>query len=671
MDASATSHHHQRRHHQSSHRRRRILAIVLGGCAVVLLLGAWLAATRYLPALDQARALKADLVELADDARASGIGMDRPTLARLQAKLATADQHLADLRDMLTSDPLVGLARALPPTRDAVRGAEAVVSAGGSLTAAAADGLEVADRYVTIREAQATATNAEGPDGTGGSTLAGLVELMATSQSSVTNAIAALDEAERTLAAAPTDVPGPIADARDTMRAKIAEYGPLLKDFARASGVLPEILGWDGPRRYLVLTQDPAELRPTGGFIGSFGVITFDKGRITERRFQDVFLLDLPWTYPFVTAPQPLSRYLLGAKQPWQLADANWSPDFPTSAADAIRLYKNEGGAGQIDGVLGLTTYTIDQLLTLTGPVSVPEYGVTVASGETTLKVLQLTRAPKDPGQNRKAFLSTFADHLFGTLLAVPPAKWTALAGQADLLRTQRLFTAWFADPAAQALVRDGGLDGALLTSAGDYLYPIDSNVSPVSKLNAVTDRALDVAVQLDEYGNAHDRLDTAWTNQIDTELGAPYRALPDIGGLRVLGMYYRLIVPDRSRIGTVSGGSYEHLTAPADIGTEAGRVVFGSYLRIPAGTTHLVYTWVSPYAADSADDGTFTYRLTIQKEPGLRPGAIHLAITLPTGATFVDSSPGLTVRGSTATFDATFDRDLILAIRYRLPATP
>lgn len=663
----------RRRRHRPAHRRRRIVAIVLGGSAFLLLLaGLWLAATRYLPALDEARALRTDLLAMADRARAAGVNLDRPTLIQLQADLQTADGHLADLRDMLASDPLVGLARSLPPTRDAIRGADAVVKAGDDLTGAAADGLTIAGQYVTIREAQAASTdgtNSSTGGSSGGSALASLVQLMATSQSSVSAAIAALDQASQALASTPANLPGPIADARDTMEAKIAEYGPSLQAFANAAGILPEILGWNGPRRYLVLTQDPAELRPTGGFIGSFGILAFDKGRIIEHTFQDVSLLDLPWKYPFITAPGPLSNYLLGPKQPWQLADSNWSPDFPTSAADAIRLYKNEGGTGQIDGVLGLTTYTIDQLLTLTGPVTVPAYGATVASGETTLKVLQLTRTAQAPGLNRKAFLSTFADQLFSTLLGLPPQKWADLAGQADIFRNQRLFTAWFADPAAEGLTVGAGFDGAVLQSAGDYLYPVDSNVAPVSKLNAVTDRALDLSVQLDQYGDAHDNLGIAWTNQIQTDLGAPYRALPADGDLRVLGMYFRLLVPDRSRIGTVSGGGIEQLTAPANIDTEAGREVFGNYLRIPAGTTRLDYTWVSPYAADSADDGTFTYRLTIQKQPGLRPGPLHLVITIPAGAILVDASAGLTVRGDTVTLDTTFDRDLVLAIRYRLPA--
>ena len=44
--------------------------------------------------------------------------------------------------------------------------------------------------------------------------------------------------------------------------------------------------------RYLVLTLNPAELRPSGGYIGSYGIFVFDRGNVAEHEFGDVFLLD-------------------------------------------------------------------------------------------------------------------------------------------------------------------------------------------------------------------------------------------------------------------------------------------------------------------------------------------------------------------------------------------
>lgn len=657
--SAATGHSRVRRRH-----RRKRLVIALTLAVIVLLLGAAgaaLAAFRYLPALDDARALKTELEAVVTQVKTAGLGIQRADLTSIQTQLTAAQTKFQRLDSLMKGDPLVAVARVFPPTKDAVLGADAVSSAGGDLMTAATGAMRLADKFVSIKEAQAS--------GAGGSTaLAQLVELMATGRTDVDAVIAAADSATAKLAAAPKNLPGPIASVRDMLTAKLAEYLPPLRSYAQLDDVLPSVLGWDAPRRYLILTQNPAELRPTGGYIGSFGVMAFDKGKITERHFQDVFLLDLPWDYPFVTAPPALERYLLGPKQPWQLADANWSPDFPTSAQQAIALYANEGGPGSLDGVLAITTNTIDELLRITGPVTVPEYGVTIASGETTLKVLQNTRVAV-AGENRKAFLGIFADKLFTTLFSLSPSRWADLAGRGDAFLGERLLQAWFKDTADQTAIAKLGLDGAVRQDAGDYIYPVDSNVSPVSKLNAVTDRDLELEVRLDDVGNAQNALSVSWTNNIETDAARPYRELPTLENLRTLGMYFRLLVPERSRLVSMAGGSTQPITAPTDVADESGRMAIANYFRIPAGKAHIDYTWISPYAADEAEDGTFTYQLTIQKQPGLRDGPISLRIHLPSGALVVDASQGLTIVGQLLTAQTTFNRDLVLVVRYRLQA--
>jgi hypothetical protein len=130
--------------------------------------------------------------------------------------------------------------------------------------------------------------------------------------------------------------------------------------------------------------------------------------------------------------------------------------------------------------------------------------------------------------------------------------------------------------------------------------------------------------------------------------------------------MYFRLYVPDRSRVEAVSAGTTSAISSPADVLDEQGRTVIANYFRIPPGEANLRYQWTSPYAADLGEDGIATYRLTIQKQPGLRPGPLRVRISLPTAATLIDASPGLDVTGSTASVETTFDRDVVLVIRYR-----
>jgi len=358
--------------------------------------GAALATLRYLPALDDARILRGEIESIGSRVQQAGIGIDRPQLDSIRQDVAAARDRLGRLTGLLADDPLVALARVLPPTSADVRGADAIVTAAGDIFDATEAGLIAAGRYVEIKASQAA-------DPENASALALVVELMATTRQSIASASASLTRAETTLAAVGNDLAAPIENARQAMVTRIATYGPLLKAYVKVAADLPGILGWQEPRRYLVLTQNPAELRPTGGFIGSYGLVSFDKGKITERTFQDVYLLDNPVDYPYVEPPPALAQHILRPGLTWSLRDANWSPDFPTSAQDALRLYVNKSEDTTVDGVVGVTTNTIDELLRITGPITVPDYDVTLAAGETTLKVLELTRASDDPDENRKA----------------------------------------------------------------------------------------------------------------------------------------------------------------------------------------------------------------------------------------------------------------------------
>ena len=638
-------------------RSRRTAGLGLGLALLVMLAaGAGLAAFRYLPALDEARALRTDLESMVGSVQAVGLGIDRPTIDQLDVDLASARGRYQHLRDLLASDPLIGLARMLPPTASNIRGADDVVAATGDLLDAADDGLAIGHRFVEIRAAQAA-------DPGNASILSQLVELMATSREQALAAQAAVASASERLARVPNGLLGQVESVRDAMTTRIEKYGAILDTYVTASARLPAILGWDGPRRYLVLTQDPAELRPSGGLIGSYGIVAFDRGRITERTFLNVSPLDGRTGYPFVRPPQELADYLLGPTQSWQLADAGWSPDFPTSAQDALRLYTNESGDARIDGVVGITTLTIDELLKVTGPITVPEYDATIASGETTLKVLQLTRAPRKPGEDAKAFLPLFANELLGALFALPPRQWADILGSADAFSQGHLLQAWFKDSNDEAFVVASGFGGGVRQDPGDFLYPVDSNVAPATKLDYWTARTLDLSVQIDAVGNARDTLTVTWDNQVEKPIGDTYRAMTNVG-YHILGMYFRALVPERSRVEAVSGGGPAPVTDPAVVETEAGRVAIGTYLMIPPGPTVLRYSWTSPYAADTTPGGG-TYRLTIQAQPGMLPAPLTLRIRVPDGLRITAASPGLLVQGGIATTSVRFDRDLVLGVRF------
>ena len=138
---------------------------------------------------------------------------------------------------------------------------------------------------------------------------------------------------------------------------------------------------------------------------------------------------------------------------------------------------------------------------------------------------------------------------------------------------------------------------------------------------------------------------------------------MENVGG-RILGMYFRLLVPERSRVESVTGGTLAPVTVPAVVGEEAGRTVIGAYVKVPAGSTTLRYRWTSPYAADAESDGG-SYRLAIQSQPGMLPGPLRLTIRVPDGSRITAATPELVVQDGAATLDATFDRDVVIGLRY------
>ena len=97
-------------------------------------------------------------------------------------------------------------------------------------------------------------------------------------------------------------------------------------------------------------------------------------------------------TCPSSKRPSELTDHLLGSDQSWRLADAAWAADFPAGAQQALAFYELEANDDDLDGVIALTTYAVDRLLEVVGPIEVPGYGVTVQPGESTLTLLGETR---------------------------------------------------------------------------------------------------------------------------------------------------------------------------------------------------------------------------------------------------------------------------------------
>lgn len=170
------------------------------------------------------------------------------------------------------------------------------------------------------------------------------------------------------------DWTGPFGAAEDYLSIATDELDRVDEAVALAAELregLPILLGYDEPRTILLLGQNDHEVRPTGGFIGTAGIITVDEGRIVSRRFGASYDLDAPPGTPR-RAPPPDLAYSLGIGE-WHIRDSNWSPDFRESGATALDFLQQDQGIAA-DAVVAVDSHFIALLLEALGPVEVEGY---------------------------------------------------------------------------------------------------------------------------------------------------------------------------------------------------------------------------------------------------------------------------------------------------------
>lgn len=151
------------------------------------------------------------------------------------------------------------------------------------------------------------------------------------------------------------------------------------------TSVLPYLLGYSEEKEYLLLFMNNAELRPTGGFIGSVGRLIVQNGKIKDFSIQDVYDLDGQLTRhiePHYIIRRNLQPHLY-------LRDSNFDLDFQRSASLSAMIYQLESG-NKPDGVIAIDFTLIQQVLEIIGPVNLPDYNQTLTS-ENSMEFLQET----------------------------------------------------------------------------------------------------------------------------------------------------------------------------------------------------------------------------------------------------------------------------------------
>jgi hypothetical protein len=406
---------------------------------------------------------------------------------------------------------------------------------------------------------------------------------------------------------------------------------PHLSAACNALLLLPRILGWRHPATYLIGYLNPDEIRATGGYLGSVGLLSIRDGRATQQ-FSGTWLQD-NLAYP---PPEAIGRF--EGEPAWLFRDSNWSPDFPTSAA-LERFFAHLDLGWTVRNVINVTPQATADALRAVGGFYSPEYHRRIDARNVAQLTDYYTHHTRHFGPlqdlsgdtARKQFIKIVASHIFSRLNHASLSDMVRLAQDLGDAVTRRDIQINSTDPRLQALITALGADGHIDATTADYLSIVDSNLS-YNKVNPY------VHLRVGYHAVV---LPTRW---LQADLTLRYTNVPAPAYVYVNSFgpgagrtgkpwdyadYVRVYVPAGAALQQQSGWQ---ALAP---GAAYGKTMFSGYIIVRKGhtrTIHLRYL-VPPNVFDWSAGSA--YRLTVQHQSGTHPDRMDLSLTTIAGPSF------------------------------------
>jgi hypothetical protein len=466
---------------------------------------------------------------------------------------------------------------------------------------------------------------------------------------------------------------------------KIDPLIPLLDSGLSAAMVFPELTGatGDGPKTYMLLLQNEDELRATGGFITAVGTIAVENGKVLSYKIEDSYALDDPNQY-YPPAPWQLTNYMESSQ--WFLRDANWFPDFPTSARWTEMFFAMSQSYG-VDGVIAIDQQALRFLLAGLGPVKISGVAYPITSDN----VIEYMRSAKSPTpsekldsdwwQQRKDFMQGLAQAILDRVQSGQGFSWLDFSRSLVQALNERHILAVVDDPTINHLLAERGWNGAIQTNGGDYLLIVDSNLG-FNKVNAVVKESLSYSVDLTdlqaptsilEVNNQNDAAGNPLCSQKADYGDGSYTSLINRCYWDYLRVYSRAdAVFVKSNPKAIPGkellGGNDLPAQTDDLTDENNETIkgYGTLFVVSAGGVNSTsYQFdLSPAIYQTSGKHT-TYSLKVQKQAGTLAIPIKITITLPPSASLIQASLTGEQSGNNWVFTSDLRQDLNFTITF------
>lgn len=420
---------------------------------------------------------------------------------------------------------------------------------------------------------------------------------------------------------------------------------------------LPQILGVNGESKYIFWFQNSNEIRPTGGFIGSYGVLTLDKGKIKNFVIDDIYNPDgqIDIRKISVTPPDPIKTFL--KENVLHLRNSNWDPDFPKSTKMFDDLYFKVTGE-TVDGYVALDLDFVKNILNVTGPVFLAPYNEDISSSNLYERAQYYSGFDyKEGSTDKKSFLTVLGSKLLEKLFALKRENYPQLMNEIGKSLDERHLMIYFTNNPLDELLKQKKWDGSLVDTTGDYLYVVNTNLGGTKANYYVKNKMTYEVNSLTRDGLLRANLYLDYTHTADDNAwpGGPYKD------------YVRVISQNGSKLTgakiVYNSGSEIDIYKDIIISKEGNYNSFETSFEIdPKETARLLISYDLPVGLSiTKDQGK--YNLVWQKQPGTSSDEYYFIFNPPFGTKIGGKSDFLTIDNGSLKTNGIFTKDLDLSI--------
>lgn len=256
-----------------------------------------------------------------------------------------------------------------------------------------------------------------------------------------------------------------------------------------------DLLGFEEPKKVLVLFQNPYEIRPTGGFIGSYGVVEISKGKIISIRIDDIYNPDGQIDVKKVNvAPPEYIKYFLKEDKLY-IRNSNYNSDFPTSARTINELFE-KSIQERFQTIIAIDTKFIEKFLSTYGGVYLNSYEETITSENFVERAQFHSEFNYQPGvSEKKSFLTSLGSKILEKLMASKPEELAPFIDSLYNLLETKNFQIYTELPFLSRTLSNLEWDGSNITTKGDFLKIVNSNYGG-NKVNYLTENKYNYAIR-------------------------------------------------------------------------------------------------------------------------------------------------------------------------------